>query len=138
MRLDFNLISASRKSLKSLKIKVQTIQRLTLIAVLLLALSCRTVSPVRNIRPVSAPDISRVTLLSGKVMEFNDDFGWYNKQAGTIEGITRDSQQVVYHLSEVGKVETVRTYSIVIAVITALIPLAVGVYLLAKLLSVLP
>ena len=106
--------------------------------IVLFAISCRTVGPVRDIRPVSAADISRVTLLSGKVVEFDDDFGWYNKQAGIIEGMTRDSQQVVYHLSEISKVETVRSYSIAIAVVTAIVPLAVGVYLLAKILSVLP
>jgi hypothetical protein len=110
-------------------------KRIALLALLLFAVSCRTINPVRDITPVSAPDISRLMLLSGKVVEFNDDFGWYNKQAGTIEGVTRDSQQVVYHLSEIGKVETVRTYSIAIAVLTALVPLAVGVYLLARLLS---
>jgi hypothetical protein len=102
---------------------------------LLLAFGCRTVVSVRQVQPSSAPDISRVTLLNGSITTFDDDLGWYNVQAGTIEGMTADSQHVEYHLSEILKVETVRAYSIIPAVAVAIAPLAVVIYLLYKLLS---
>ncbi|HWF45102.1 MAG TPA: hypothetical protein VG537_10715 [Candidatus Kapabacteria bacterium] len=102
------------------------------------SLGCRTVTPVRNIQAASAPDVSRLLLRNGSVVQFNKDFGWYNAQEGTVEGVTRDSQQAVYHLSEIQSVETVRSYELGIAVVTALAPLAVGIYLLAKVLSFLP
>ena len=99
--------------------------------------SCRTVVPVRQIQSSSTPDISRVTLKNGSIITFNDDFGWYNKQAGTIEGVTADSQHVEYHLSEILKVETVRAYSVIPAVLVGLFPLAVAIYLLYKVFTIL-
>ncbi len=76
-------------------------------------------------------------LKNGTVITFNQDFGWFNQNAGTIEGITTDSQHVEYHLVELNKVETVRTYSIVAAIIAAGALLGFGIYLLAKLLAIL-
>jgi hypothetical protein len=113
------------------------IKRLALFAVLavMLVAGCRAVSPVREIQPSSAPNISRVMLKNGKVVVFNPDLGWYNKHAGTIEGITVDTQHVEYHLSEINKVETVREYSIVPAALVAAILLLSGIYLVAKLLT---
>ena len=73
-------------------------------------------------------------LKNGKVTIFNDDFGWYNLRAGTIEGVTRDSQHVEYHLSEISKVETVREYSIFPAAFVAVVALWAGLYLLAEIL----
>lgn len=102
--------------------------------VVLLA-SCRTVSPVREIRPSWQPDISRVTLKNGTIVEFNDDFGWYNKQAGTIEGVTRDGKHEEFHLVEISKVETVRGYSIFFALAAAAGVLGAAIYIIAKLLT---
>jgi len=97
---------------------------------------CRAIYPVRELRPSSAPDISRVMLKNGKVTIFNADFGWYNKQAGTIEGVTADSSQhVEYHLSEISKVETVREYSIFPAAVVAGIALWGALYLLGEILT---
>src|SRR5438270_10974457 len=107
------------------------------IVIAILITGCRTVVPVRQMQAASAPDVSRVTLKNGKIVTFNDDFGWYNKQAATIEGITDDSLHVEYHLSEVLRAETVRAYSIIPAVAVALLPLAVAVYVLYKLFSLL-
>jgi hypothetical protein len=100
-----------------------------------LGLACRTVISVKQVQSSSAPDISRVTLLNGSIVTFNDDFGWYNKQAGTIEGVTADSLHVEYHLTELLKVENVRAYSIIPAVIVAIAPLAASIYVLYRLLS---
>ena len=97
---------------------------------------CRAIYPVRELRPSSAPDISRVMLKNGKVTIFNADFGWYNKQAGTIEGVTADSSQhVEYRLSEISKVETVREYSIFPAAVVAGIALWGALYLLGEILT---
>ncbi len=104
-------------------------------AVMLVA-GCRAVSPVREIQPSSAPNISRLMLKNGKVVVFNADLGWYNRHAGTIEGVTVDTpRHVEYHLSEINKVETVREYSIVPAALVAAILLLSGIYLVAKLLT---
>ena len=99
--------------------------------------SCRTVVPVRQIQAASQPDISRVTLRNGDIVTFNDDFGWYNKKEGIVEGVTADSQHVQYHLSELLKVETVRAYSLIPAVAVALLPLGIAIYLLYKVFSIL-
>lgn len=107
---------------------------LTVLLVLLLG-SCRTVTPIREIRPAWDPDISRITLKNGTIIEFDENFGWYDKQAGIIEGTTRDHQHASYHLIEIGKVETVRGYSIFFAIATALAVFGVGIYLIAKLLT---
>jgi hypothetical protein len=101
----------------------------------MLVAGCRAIYPVRELRPSSAPDVSRVMLKNGKVTIFNDDFGWYNRQAGTIEGVTDSNQHVEYHLSEISKVETVREYSIFPAALVAVIALWAGLYLLAKILT---
>ncbi len=102
---------------------------------LLIVAGCRTVSPVRELETSTVPDISRLILRDGKVIAFNRDFGWYNKQEGTIEGVDTAGQHVVYHLAEVNKVETVRAYAIIPLVLTVGIAIAVGVYLIAKLLT---
>jgi hypothetical protein len=93
---------------------------------------CRAIYPVRELQPSSAPDISRIMLKNGKVVVFNADFGWFNKQAGTIEGMTVDTQHVEYHLSELTKVETVREYSLIPAAFMLGVVLWGGLYLLAK------
>jgi len=103
--------------------------------IILLLAGCRTVSPIRELHPAFSPDISRVMLKSGTVVLFNKDFGWYNQQAGTIEGITADSQHVEYHLTQLSKVETVRTYSIVPAIYTAGAILGFVIYVIAHLLA---
>lgn len=102
---------------------------------LLLFAGCRTITPIRDLHPALAPDISRVMLKGGTVVEFNKDFGWYNQSAGTIEGITVDSQHVEYHLAQLTKVETVRVYSLVAAVYTWAAVLGFAIYLLARLLA---
>jgi hypothetical protein len=101
----------------------------------MLVAGCHAIYTVRELRASSAPDISRVMLKNGKVTIFNADFGWYNLQAGTIEGVTVDSQHVEYHLSEISKVETVREYSIFPAAVVAVIALWAGLYLLAEILT---
>jgi hypothetical protein len=98
--------------------------------------SCRTVIPVSQIRASTAPDISRLTLKNGTVVEFNEDFGWYNKQARTVEGVTKSSEHVEYHLNEIARVEYVRFYSIYFAAIVATTAGAAAIYLLAKLLAI--
>jgi hypothetical protein len=103
---------------------------------LLLVVGCRTVSPIHDLRSSTAPDISRVMLKNGNVIEFNRDFGWFNEKAGTIEGVTADSQHVEYHLVELSKVETVRAYSLIAAVLAAGALLGFGIFLLAKLLTI--
>ena len=97
--------------------------------------ACRVATPIREIRPSWDPDISRITLKSGTIIEFDDNFGWYDKQAGIVEGTTRDQKHVTYHLIEISKVETVRGYSIFFAIATALAVFGVGIYLIAKLLT---
>jgi hypothetical protein len=114
--------------------KHQTLGILT-IALSVLVGSCRTVTPIREIRPSWDPDISRITLKNGTILEFDDNFGWYDKQAGIVEGTTRDHQHVAYHLIEISKVETVRAYSIFFAIATALAIFGLGIYVLAKLLT---
>jgi hypothetical protein len=109
-------------------------KRLALLLLVFVA-SCRSVTPVQKIRPTWSPDVSRLVLLNGKVVQFNGDLGWYDKQAAIIEGMTQDSQHVQYPLREIARVETVRSYEIAIAAFTALIPLALGLYLLYKLIS---
>ncbi len=106
-----------------------------LLLLLILVAGCRSVEPVRDIRPAWSPNISRLMLLSGKVVQFDADLGWYDKKAGIIEGMTSDSQHVTLHLAEIGRIETVRSYEVVIAVLTGLIPLGLGIYILAKLLQ---
>ena len=96
---------------------------------------CRAIYPVRELHSSSAPDISRVMLKNGKVVSFNPDFGWYNKQAGTIEGMTADTQHVEFHLSELAKVETVREYSLIPAAFVTGIVLLAGIWLVAKILT---
>lgn len=108
-----------------------------LVIFFLFTVGCRSIVPARDLHGASAPDISRVMLKNGTVITFNQDFGWFNQNAGTIEGITTDSQHVEYHLVELNKVETVRTYSIVAAIIAAGALLGFGIYLLAKLLAIL-
>ena len=103
--------------------------------VLVLLASCRTVSPIIELHSSFAPDISRVMLKGGNVVEFNKDFGWYNQRAGTIEGITVDSQHVEYHLAQLSKVETVRGYSLVAAVYAGIAVLGFAIYLIARLLA---
>lgn len=102
---------------------------------LLLFVSCRTITPIHDLHSSFAPDISRVMLKGGTVVEFNKDFGWYNQSAGTIEGITVDSQHVEYHLAQLSKVETVRGYSLVAAVYAGAVVLGFGIYLIARLLA---
>ena len=103
--------------------------------VALFCTGCRAIIPVREIRSSSAPDISRVELKNGKVTIFNADLGWYNKRAGTIEGITLDSQHVEYHLSELNKVETVREYSVVPAAVVGAALLGAVIWLASLLLT---
>ena len=117
-----------------MKIRLSAVVICHLSFVILLA-GCRTVTPIREIRPSWDPDISRITLKNGTILEFDDNFGWYDKQAGIVEGTTRDHQHVAYHLSEISKVETVRAYSIFFAIATALAIFGLGIYLLAKLLT---
>lgn len=74
-------------------------------------------------------------LKNGKVIEFNKDFGWYNQTAGTIEGVTVDSQHVEYHLAEISKVETVRVYSVIPAIYSAVAILGFVIYVIARLLA---
>ncbi len=108
------------------------------LAILILVFAgCRTVTPIRNLDPASEPNISRVMLKDGNVVTFDINFGWYDKQAGTIEGMTTDSQHVEYHLSELSKVETVRAYSILPAIITGGVVLGLGIYILSRLLTLL-
>ena len=111
-------------------------QRLTLFIVLaaMLVMGCRAIYPVRELQPSSAPDISRVMLKNGKVVVFNADLGWFNKKAGTIEGMTVDTQHVEYHLSEITKAETVREYSLIPAAFVAGVVLLAGIYVVARLL----
>jgi hypothetical protein len=97
---------------------------------------CRAVIPVSQIRPSSAPDISRVTLKNGMIVEFDRDFGWYNKQARTVEGNTKAGTHVEYNLTEIVRLEYVRFYSIVFAAAVATAVGAVAIYLLAKLFTV--
>lgn len=106
-----------------------------LAVVLLLFAGCRTITPVLDLHSSLSPDISRVMLKSGNVVEFNKDFGWYNQSAGTIEGMTVDSQHVQYHITELSRVETVRGYSLVAAVYTGVAVLGFGIYLIARLLA---
>lgn len=106
------------------------------IAILLIFFGgCRTVSPVKDIQSASEPNISRVMLKNGNVITFNRDFGWFDKQAGTVEGETTDSQHVEYHLSELSKVEIVRAYSIIPAILAGGVILGVGIYLMSRLLA---
>jgi hypothetical protein len=114
-------------------IRHRWLNRLAILSILFAG--CRSITPARELRPSSAPDISRVMMKNGKVVIFNADFGWYNRQAGTIEGITVDTQHVEYHLSELTKVETVREYSLIPAAVLAGIVLLAGVYLVAKILT---
>ncbi len=109
------------------------LMRLAMFAILISG--CRAISLVREIQPSTAPDISRLMLKSGNIVVFNADLGWYNKNAGTIEGVTADSQHVEYHLSDITKVETVREYSIVPAVLVGAILLLAGIFLLSKILT---
>jgi hypothetical protein len=111
-------------------------QRLAVFVVLaaMLAMGCRAIYTVHELQPSSAPDISRLMLKNGNVVVFNADLGWYNNKAGTIEGMTADTQHVEYHLSEINKVETVREYSLIPAVFVAGVVLLAGIYLVARLL----
>lgn len=108
---------------------------LCLAVLAILIAGCREVFPVRDIHASSAPDISRLMLKSGKVVEFNADLGWYNRHAGTIEGITTDSVHVEYHLTEINKIETVREYSIIPAVYAGMALLGGVIYVIAVLLT---
>src|SRR5689334_18684345 len=112
---------------RQLRMRSFAIKIAILLSIVIAIGSCRTVIPARQVHPSSAPDISRVTLKNGTIVTFNDDFGWYNKQAGIIEGVTSDSQHVEYHLSELLKVETVREYAVIPAVAVALIPLGIAI-----------
>jgi hypothetical protein len=102
---------------------------------LLFTLACREVYPVKDLHPSGAPDISRLILKNGHVVKFNTDFGWYNRRAGTIEGMTDSNTHVEYHLLEVNRVETVRGYSIFPAIIVGGMILGVGIWLVEKLLT---
>jgi hypothetical protein len=105
-----------------------------LILVILLFAGCRSVIPARDLRSSSAPDISRIVLRKGdSLIIFNKDLGWYNKRAGTIEGVTRDSQHVEYRIGEINKIETVREYSIIPTIVAAGIVIGAVIYLVAKL-----
>ena len=69
------------------------------------------------------------------VVVFNRNFGWYDKRAGIIEGVTIDTQHVEYRLSEIIKVETVRNYAVIPAIIACGMVLGAALYLVAKLLT---
>jgi len=101
-----------------------------------LVASCRQVIPISQIRPSSAPDISRITLKNGTIIEFDQEFGWYNKQARTVEGATKTGDHVEYHISEIMRLEYVRVYSIIFAAAVATTVGAGAIYLLAKLLTI--
>ena len=103
------------------------------LAIMLIA-GCRSIYTVHELQPSSAPDISRLMLKNGKVVVFNADLGWYNNKAGTIEGMTVDTQHMEYHLSEINKVETVREYSLIPAAFVAGVVLLAGIYVVARLL----
>ena len=111
------------------------VKRLAILA--LCIAGCRTATPIREIHSATAPDISRVTMKNGTVITFNQDFGWYNQQAGTIEGVTTDSLHVEYHLVELKQVETVRTYSLLPAVGAAIALLGFGIYVVGRILAIL-
>ena len=118
---------------RSVTTLVTSLKRLAILSIFIAG--CRTVSPVKDIQPASEPNISRVMLKNGNVVIFDQAFGWFNKQAGTVEGETTDSQHVEYHLSELSKVETVRAYSILPAILAGGIILGVGIYVLSRLLA---
>ena len=106
------------------------------IFVILLLAGCRSVIPARDLRSSSAPDISRIMLRKGdSVVVFNKDFGWYDKKAGIVEGVTLDSQHVAYPVASISKLETVRDYSIIPAILTASVIIGAALYLIAKLLT---
>lgn len=106
---------------------------------ILIFAGCRSVIPVRDIRSSSAPDISRLVLKKGdSVVVFNKDFGWYNKQAEIVEGVTADSQHVSYPVASISKVETVRDYSLVAAVYVGGVIIGAAIYLISKLLTLVP
>ncbi|MDP4199502.1 MAG: hypothetical protein Q8922_03015 [Bacteroidota bacterium] len=114
--------------------KQRNLRILTALLVLIVC-SCRTVSPVREIRTAWEPDISRITLKNGTIIEFDENFGWYDKQGGIVEGMTRNHEHIQYHLIEIAKVETVRSYSIFFAIASAAAVFALGIYLVYKLLT---
>jgi hypothetical protein len=99
--------------------------------------SCRMVIPAGEIRAGSAPDISRITLKNGSVVEFDQDFGWYNKKSRIVEGKTKTGDQVEYHISEIAKVEYVRVYSIFFAAGVATVAGGLAIYILARLFALL-
>jgi hypothetical protein len=113
------------------------VRSLCLIIFLLFA-GCRSVIPARELRPDSSPDIARLVLKKGdSVIVFNSNFGWYNKRAGLIEGMTPDSLRVEYLLTEINKVETVRNYSVIAAVYTGIAVIGAAIYVIAKLFTLL-
>ncbi len=105
-------------------------------AVIIFIAGCREVYSVRELHSSFSPDISRVILKDGKIVTFNPDLGWYNRKAGTIEGITTDSIHVEYHLVEINKVEVVRGYSLIAALFVGGIILGAGIWLIEKLFTV--
>ena len=96
---------------------------------------CREVFPAHDLHPSFSPDISRLVLKTGEIVTFNQDFGWYNKRAGTIEGMTDSNVHVEYHLAEINKVETVRGYSLVPAIVVAGMIIGAGIWIIEKLLT---
>jgi len=99
---------------------------------------CRSVIPARELRSSSAPDISRIVLRKGdSVVVFNNDFGWYDRKAGIVEGVTLDSQHVAYRIGEINKVETVRNYSFIAAIFAGGAILFGLLYLVAKIFTAL-
>jgi hypothetical protein len=99
---------------------------------------CRSVIPAHDLLGSSAPNISRIMLKKGdSVIVFNRDFGWYNKRAGLIEGISLDSQHVECRLSDIRNIETVRNYSLIPAIFAGVAVVGTVLYLMAKLLSLL-
>src|ERR1700683_571718 len=115
------------------------LQARAFIFIFLLFAGCRSVIPARELRGSSAPDISRIVLRKGdSVIVFNKDFGWYDRPAGTVDGMTLDSQHVEYRLTEINKVETVRDYSLIPAVFAGAVVIFGAIYLVAKLFTALP
>lgn len=72
---------------------------------LLLLASCAStdtrIVPGDRLVPADVPNIRSVTLLDGKIINFNSNLGWYNYQRAYVEGVTLEEEHDTIPVSKI-------------------------------------
>jgi hypothetical protein len=58
-----------------------------------------------ELEPSQDPNIEKIELVDGPIVEFTQALGWYNSENGTIEGVNRDGIRDTIPISRITRAE---------------------------------